>query len=121
MSRAGALPHAPVYRGAQVAAELRAAAIGREADQGGPPSPNAAWTSPRIRIIVRSWFVLEAENGSRDGDRVDGRDLEPGHGLHEDKRWLRSLLRRAVFRTLPRHTTSSFRDGLRFDPAPRPP
>jgi protein gp37 len=34
--------------------------------------------------VLCSCFVLEQLNGQRNSDRVDGRNVEPGHGVHEN-------------------------------------
>src|ERR1700722_19660409 len=43
--------------------------------------------------VLSSAFVLDSAHGKRDGNRVDGRDVEPRNGLHEDQSRLRQPLR----------------------------
>src|SRR5713226_153864 len=48
---------------------------------------------------------------------MDGRNVEPGHGLHENQPWLRPLLCRTVFGTLPSNAWASVRGRIRSDAA----
>src|SRR5436309_3221425 len=45
--------------------------------------------------------VMLCACGRSEHHRVDGRDVEPDHGLHEDQPWLQTLLRRAARRPTP--------------------
>ena len=79
------------------------------------------YREPSCQAIEGSHSVLlmfGANCGRRQRNRMDGHDMEPGDGLHQDQRGLRQLLCRAIFGTLSRRARASVRDG--FDLTLRP-
>jgi three-Cys-motif partner protein len=72
----------------------------------------------KIRRNISFWIFLENTKsaGEFDGDRIvyrmDGRDVEPGEGLHEDQPRMQALLCGDVRGTISRREGASLRAGI---------
>ena len=79
---------------------------------GHPPAYRAIVDENERGTPVRQAKSQTSSHGAKQHHRMDGHDLEPGHGLHQDQRGMRQLLCRAILGAVSRSARASVRKRL---------